>query len=85
MYRRYVHSEPKTTKNTVGSRYPVPLVLLHNGVFYNGCTMKRCLHRKVDFKTNAMNNAHVSQLLPYYIHYQNKLVASGYKSQNTTC
>jgi hypothetical protein len=31
----------------------------------NGCTMKRCLHRKVDFKTNALNNAHVSQLLHY--------------------
>jgi hypothetical protein len=25
--------------------------------------MKRRLHRKVDFKTNALNNAHVSQLL----------------------
>jgi hypothetical protein len=58
----------KITKNTVGSRYPVPLGLVHNGGFYNGCTMKRCLHRKVDFKTNALNNAHVSQLLPYYIH-----------------
>jgi hypothetical protein len=23
------------------------------------------LHRKVDFKTNALNNAHVSQLLHY--------------------
>ena len=28
-------------------------VLLHNGGFFNACTMKRCLHRKVDFKTNA--------------------------------
>ncbi len=27
--------------------------------------MKRCLHRKVDFNTNALNNAHVSQLLHY--------------------
>ncbi len=42
-------------------------VLLHNGGFYNACTMKRCLLRTVDFKTNALNNAHVSQLLPYYI------------------
>jgi hypothetical protein len=42
-------------------------VLLHNGGFYNACTMKRCLHRTVDFKINALHNAHVSQLLPYYI------------------
>jgi len=42
-------------------------VLLHNGGFFNACTMKRCLHRTVDFKTNALNNAHVSQLLHYYI------------------
>jgi hypothetical protein len=40
-------------------------VLLHNGEFFNICTMKRCVHRKVDFKTNALNNAHVSQLLYY--------------------
>jgi hypothetical protein len=25
MYRRYVPSEPKNHKNTVGSKYPVPL------------------------------------------------------------
>ncbi len=41
------------------------VVLLHNGGFYNTCTMKRCLHRKVDFKTNALNNAHFSELLYY--------------------
>jgi hypothetical protein len=40
-------------------------VLLQNGGFCNTCTMKRCLHRKMDFKTNALNNAHVSQLLHY--------------------
>jgi hypothetical protein len=40
-------------------------VLLHNGGFFNTCIMKRCLHRNVDFKTNALNNAHVSQLVHY--------------------
>jgi hypothetical protein len=61
-------------------------VLLHNGGFCNACTMKRCLHRKVDFKTNALNNAHVSQRLHNYILEDlNKLVVSGYNSQNTTC
>ncbi len=40
-------------------------VLLRNGGFFNTCPMKRCLHGKVDFKTNALNNAHVSQLLNY--------------------
>ncbi len=44
---------------------PASTVLLHNGGFFNTYTMKRCLHRKVDFKTNALNNAHVSQLLHY--------------------
>jgi hypothetical protein len=29
-------------------------VLLHNSGFFNTCTMKRCLHIKVDFKTNAL-------------------------------
>jgi hypothetical protein len=43
------------------------MVLLHNSGFYNASTMKRCLHRTVDFKTNALNNAHVSQLLSYVI------------------
>jgi hypothetical protein len=38
-------------------------VLLHNGGFCNTCTMKPCLHRKVDFRTNALNNAYVSLLL----------------------
>jgi hypothetical protein len=38
-------------------------VLLHNGGFCKTCTMKRCLQRKVDFRTNALNNAHVSLLL----------------------
>jgi hypothetical protein len=28
------------------------------------CTLKWCLHSKVDFKTNATYNAHVSQLFP---------------------
>jgi hypothetical protein len=41
------------------------MVLLHNGGFFNTCTRKLCLHRKMDFKTNALNNAHVSQLLYY--------------------
>jgi hypothetical protein len=31
----------------------VHLVQRHNGVFYNTCTLKWCLHSKVDFKTNA--------------------------------
>ncbi len=64
-------------------------VLLHNGGFYNTCTLKRCLHRKGDFKTNATYNYHVSQLFPlqsrivtkglYYfiISDQNKLVEMG--------
>jgi hypothetical protein len=57
-------------------------VLRHNGGFYNTCTLKRCLHRKVDFKTNATYNAHVSQLFPlqsrtvtkglYYLYFQIK-------------
>jgi hypothetical protein len=38
-------------------------VLLQNGGFFNTCTMKRCLHSKVDFKTNALNKAHVLKLL----------------------
>jgi hypothetical protein len=38
--------------------------LRHNGGFYTTPTLKRCLHRKVDFKTNATYNAHVSQLFP---------------------
>jgi len=38
------------------------MVLRHNGGFYNTCTLKRCLHRKVDFKTNAKHNVIVSQL-----------------------
>ncbi len=37
----------------------VGMVLLQNGGFFNTWTMKRCLHRKVDFKTNALNKAHV--------------------------
>jgi hypothetical protein len=41
------------------------MVLLPYGGFFITCTMKRCLHRKVDFKTNALNNAHVSQLLHF--------------------
>ncbi len=41
------------------------LVLLHNDGFCNTFTLKRCLHRKVDFKTNELNNVHVSQLLHY--------------------
>jgi hypothetical protein len=40
-------------------------VLLQNGGFFNTCTMKRCLRRKVDFKTNALNKAHVLHLLHY--------------------
>jgi hypothetical protein len=40
-------------------------VLLHNGGFFNVYTMKRCLHRKVDFKTNELNNANVSLLFHY--------------------
>jgi hypothetical protein len=44
-------------------RIHIETVLLHNGGFFKTCTMKRCLHRKVDFITNASNNAHVSQLL----------------------
>ncbi len=67
-------------------------VLRHNGGFYNTpvpYTLKRCLHRKVDFTTNATHNAHVSQLFPsqsrivtkglYYfiITDQNKLVEIG--------
>jgi hypothetical protein len=43
---------------------------------------------KVDLKTNALNNAHISLLLHYYMYTlrsKNKLVASGFKSQNTTC
>jgi hypothetical protein len=48
-------------------------VLLHNGGFFNTCTMNRCLHRKVDFKTNALNNVHVSQLL----HYKAELLQNG--------
>jgi hypothetical protein len=39
--------------------------LRHNGGFYNTCTLKRCLHRKVDFKTNTTYNDYVSQLFPF--------------------
>jgi hypothetical protein len=46
------------------------MVLLHNGGFFNTCTIKRCLHRKVDSKTNALNNAHISQLF----HYKSRLL-----------
>ncbi len=60
-----------------------PKVLLHNGEFYNACTMKRCLHAEQWISKQMrliMPIAHVSQLLPYYILLdQNKLVASGYK------
>jgi hypothetical protein len=48
-------------------------VLRHNGGFYNTCTLKRCLHRKVDFKTNATYNAYVSQVFPL----QSKIVKKG--------
>ncbi len=56
--------------------------------------MKRCLHRKVDFKLNALNIAHILQQLHYkaeklskrrYYYIladQNKLIANEYKSQN---
>jgi hypothetical protein len=37
---------------------PLSWELLQNGGFFNTCTMKRCLHRKGGFKTNALNNAH---------------------------
>jgi hypothetical protein len=58
--------------------------------------MKQCFHRKVDFKTNALNNAHVLQLLHYKAgllqnddYYkladQNKLTANGYKSHLAKC
>ncbi len=30
MHRRYVPSEPKNLKNTVGSKYPVPLEIEQN-------------------------------------------------------
>jgi hypothetical protein len=43
------------------------MVLLQNGGFFYTCTMKRCLHRKVDFKTNALNKAHVLQLLHHKV------------------
>jgi hypothetical protein len=58
--------------------------------------MKRRLHRKVDFKTNALNNAHVSHLLHnkagllqndgiiIYLQIKKKLMANGYKAQNNT-
>ncbi len=49
------------------------MVLRHNGGFYNTCTLKRCLHRKVDFKTNATYNAHASQLFPL----QSRIVTKG--------
>ena len=48
-------------------------MLRHNGGFYNTCTLKRGLHRKVDFKTNATYNAHVSQLFPL----QSRIVTKG--------
>jgi hypothetical protein len=38
-------------------------VLRHKSGFYNTCTLKRCLQRKMDFKTNATNNV-ISQLFP---------------------
>jgi hypothetical protein len=34
-------------------------VLLHNGGFCNTCTLKRCLLKMVDFRTNAPKNVHV--------------------------
>jgi hypothetical protein len=40
-------------------------VMLHNGGFCNICTLKRCLLKTVDFKTNTPKNAHVPQLLYY--------------------
>jgi hypothetical protein len=40
---------------------PSKKVLPHNDGFFNTCTMKRCLHRKVNFKANALNNVNVSQ------------------------
>jgi hypothetical protein len=43
----------------------VTAVQLQNVGFFNTCTIKRCLHRKVDFKANALNKAHVLQLLHY--------------------
>jgi hypothetical protein len=49
------------------------LVLRHNGGFYNTCTLKRCLYRKVDFKANATYNVHVSQLVPL----QSRIVIKG--------
>jgi hypothetical protein len=48
-------------------------VLRHNGGFYNTCTLKRGLHRTVDFKTNATNNVIVSQLFPL----QSRVVTKG--------
>ncbi len=39
----------------------------------NTCTLKRCLHRKVDFKTNAAYKAHVSLLF----HSEAKLLQNG--------
>jgi hypothetical protein len=61
----------------------------HNGGFYNTCTLKRYLHRKVDFQTNATYIAPVSQLFPlqsrivtkelhyFILSHQNKLVEIG--------
>ncbi len=48
-------------------------MLRHNGGFYNTCTLKRCLHRKVDFTTNATYIAHVLQLFPL----QSRIVTKG--------
>ncbi len=48
-------------------------VLRHNDGFCNTCTLKRCLHRTVDFKTNATNNVIVSQLFPL----QSRVVTKG--------
>jgi hypothetical protein len=59
--------------------------------------MKRCFHRKVDFKTNASNNAHVSQqlhynavllqndgIIIYVLADQNKLIAKIQVTENNT-
>jgi hypothetical protein len=60
-------------EQTGSETHCMELVLRHNGGFCNTCTLKRCLHRKVDFKTNATYNAHVSQLFPL----QSRIVTKG--------
>jgi hypothetical protein len=71
-------------------------VLLHNGGFFNACTMKRCLHRKVDFKTNELklcscfttvslqSRIFTKRWYYYILADQNKPIANGYKSQNNS-